>query len=308
MFWDFSIVPLAAITVLIVLGLLVVLYYAFVSRTKSAEEAKLVPPAPTIASTTWRAKFKAQERDPFQIKLSGDHKTVHVNGQAAVFHAEGQVDSPVVAKHKDKYILTYTVGGRALYCSIRDPASLKWSPPTCVTVAPQIQTASAYPLIYKTGLGKLFSTYSPEPIASFEPSPFDSSEPTTLVLSRSEGIVLMVYASKDRGLYRIRSIDAGKSWSAVHLIVADASACRPKLFETKQGIQLVYLSLLSDDKAKAELYLTNSIDNGLTFSPIAQKIGPESIELATKKDPYLPNIYLTAEASELTVLNHRISI
>lgn len=305
MFLDFSIVPMAALIILLVLGLLVLLYYTLVKRFQEAEAERLKPKV-AEKSAQWKASFKAQEHDPFKVKIDGKHERVTVNGELAVYHPLGQIDNPVVAQLKDKLILTYTLGDRALYCSIRDSESSKWSLPTCVTVSPQIKTASAYPLVYRVGSGRLFTTYSQDPIATFEPSPYDSSDPTTLVIDKLQGVVLLVYAAKDKGLYRIRSVDGGKTWSASHLIVADAAACRPKLFETKAGIQLVYLSYADASESKAELYLTQSTDNGITFSPVAQKIGPEYVEIGPKKEP--PTIYINPIASELSILNHRVSL
>lgn len=314
-----SIIILTALLVLVTLGLLVLLFYMLVQRQGTNSTTTTTSTPSTSVKMQFKSKWHVNNRVNSaakakievsaggNVQVSGDNRTITVDGKVAAFHPEGQIDDPILASSPGgKTILTYTVGHQKLYHTVRG-ADGQWTAPYLVISLPGgVQNASAYPIMYRDNHGKLFSTASSaiQPITTLEPSPLDDSEPSVLPLPSLPGVVLVVYAVKDRGLYRIRSVDAGKTWSAAHLIVADALACRPKLFATKQGIQLVYLSFL--DGNKSEVYSTISTDNGISFSPVAQQVGAVTLPVANSNPLPPPALFVNPDGTELQILNQRI--
>lgn len=315
----FGTVIVASIVVLMGLGLLVMVFWIYVNRVNNNVEpddedvtnktvqsavykSKWKPQATSlgiikkkqqqnkIAAAAKEVKLEAKEvkiekekeegEEDFTVRLGGNNKSITVGKIAVAVHTEGEIDDPLLYKHGDKYILTYTVGGRALYYTTKRAGQNEWSPPTVVVASDRglVQNASAFPVIYRLDGQHLCTSLSNKPIATFEFHPLDESEPAVM-RNASQSLVLLVYAVKNRGLCRMRSIDGGRNWSASHLVIPDTNACRPALFQDSQSsnvIHLVYMSFLDEahkEREEANLFYTVSKDNGVTFYPISQEIG-----------------------------------
>ncbi len=309
--------------ILVILGLLLVVlaFYITVCRRESQTnnlQTSTTPSTTTTTTTAFKSRWRTQEfvenvlskdangivvaNEDGKLRISGDNKRILIRGQVAVSHEEGSIDDPVLSNHNDKVFLTYTTGGgRGLYYTSLLPGTKTWTPPTSIAAGDRIQNVSSFPIIYRLDGKHLCTVHSTTPIATFEFNPLDDSEPA--VLNDGQGLVLLVYSVKDRGLCRMRSLDSGKTWSASHLVVADALAFRPTLHKEGSHIHLVYLSLDSSKMKEAQLYYTCSKDNGITFN--AQTIHLSSgLTLPPNNHNYIAKLKIKKEPKDQNLAVH----
>lgn len=125
---------------------------------------------------------------------------------------------------------------------------------------------------------------------------WDQSEPAAWTSADGQ-LMVVVFAIRDRGLYRTRSVDGGKTWSATQLVVVEPHAFRPHLIGgdplEPSVIHLLYFlptcptspkpikTLQAPSRVpkkvavKYDVYYTSSGNAGIHFSPMAVQVASD---------------------------------
>lgn len=228
----------------------------------------------TDGGKTWQKADNSQSKQELRIASHPSGSTLIVNQQSVASAPNaGSIDEPYLTQDPltGKYRMTYTVDHRQLWY-VESVDRDRWTKPTVLASSTTfLQNApSITPLLYRQNRKEL-CTNGGKVITAFDNNALDDSEPAVVSVG---DLVIVVYAVSGRGLYRVRSIDNGQSWSPAHLILADSRAARPQLAADEDNgnlFHLVYLSVNAEED-KVDVYYTISRDKGLSFSPIALNV------------------------------------